>query len=63
MEIIFIALFHEAVTVQKLEDYFDVSRNTILTDIKEIRNKLEKNELALNTAVRSGYVIQGRRRS
>lgn len=59
MEIIFIALFHEAVTVQKLEDYFDVSRNTILTDIKEIRNKLEKNELALNTAVRSGYVIQG----
>lgn len=59
MEIIYIALYHEAVTVQKMEDYFDVSRNTILTDIKEIRKKLEKNELFLNTSVKSGYVIQG----
>lgn len=59
MEIIYIALYHEAVTVQKLEDYFDVSRNTILTDIKEIRKKLEKNALSLDTSVKSGYVIRG----
>ncbi|MEZ3433748.1 MAG: hypothetical protein K1W34_03810 [Lachnospiraceae bacterium] len=36
MEIIYIALYHEAVTVQKMEDYFDVSRNTILTDIGQV---------------------------
>ncbi len=59
MEIIYIALYHEAVTVQKLEDYFDVSRNTILTDIKEIRKKLEKSALSLDTSVKSGYVIRG----
>ena len=60
VEIIYIALYHEAVTVQKLEEYFDVSRNTILTDIKEIRRKLEENELSLSTSVKTGYVIQGK---
>ena len=59
MEIVYIALYHEAVTVQKMEVYFDVSRNTILTDMKEIRRRLEENELSLSTSVKSGYVIQG----
>lgn len=59
IEIIYIALYHDVVTVQKLEDYFDVSRNTILTDIKEVRGELEDSSLSMRSAVKTGYVICG----
>ena len=59
MEIIYIALNDEPVTISKLIDYFDVSKNTILMDVKEIKGELESWGLELSSTIKGGYQIVG----
>ncbi|MDE6475287.1 MAG: BglG family transcription antiterminator, partial [Erysipelotrichaceae bacterium] len=50
---------NERVTVEYLMRYFNVSRNTIFTDLKEVAKKLEEYHLTITTKIKQGYVIQG----
>lgn len=59
MEILFIALNSETVTISRLMDYFEVSKNTALADIKVIREELEASSLSLRSAIKVGYQIEG----
>lgn len=59
VELLYIALNHETVTINKLKDYFDLSKNTILMDIKNLKEELEQKGLSLESSIKSGYVIKG----
>ncbi len=59
MEILFIALSPGAVTIEKMQNLLDVSKNTILTDIKKWKEILNNENLALISTVQAGYYING----
>lgn len=59
MEILFIALNSEIVTIGRLMEYFDVSKNTALADIKALREELGGWSLSLHSAIKAGYQIGG----
>lgn len=59
MGILYISLSREVVTISSLMDYFEVSKNTALTDIKTIREELEEWGLSLHSALKVGYQILG----
>ena len=59
MEIVYIALASEIITINRLIELTDVSKNTILGDIREVRDILEGWGLTLTSAIKSGYLIQG----
>lgn len=59
MELIYILLHYERVTILKMEEFFDVSKNTILTDIKELKTELEGWGLSISSTIKTGYQIQG----
>lgn len=59
MEIVKIALSHEVMTINRMMDLSEVSKNTILGDIKEIRETLKSWGLTLKSNIQYGYLIQG----
>ena len=59
MAILYIALCDEPVTIGRLIDYFDVSKNTVLMDVKEIKAELAEWGLELNSTNRGGYQLSG----
>ncbi len=59
MEMLYIALSSENVTINSLMMLFEVSKNTILKDIKEVRDELERWGLCLNSTIKTGYLITG----
>lgn len=59
MGILYISLSSEVVTISSLMEYFEVSKNTALSDIKMIREELEERGLALHSAIKVGYQILG----
>jgi transcriptional antiterminator len=59
MEIITIALSAENVTINKLIDSYEVSKNTILMDIKEIKDEMNHWGLTMSSTIKSGYLIMG----
>ena len=59
MEILYISLNSETVTIGRLMDSFEVSKNTALADIKMIREELEAWSLSLRSAITVGYQIEG----
>lgn len=59
MEIVYIALSSENITISSLINLFGVSKNTILADIKSIRVMLQGWGLVLSTTIKDGYQVQG----
>lgn len=59
IEYLYIALSAEPVKVEFLIESFDVSYNTIIADIKEIKAYLKDNNIALTSSGKKGYVIYG----
>jgi transcriptional antiterminator len=59
MEFLYITLSHDVITIEKLRDFFDVSKNTILTDIKELKRELEQWNFAVMSTMKTGYYIEG----
>lgn len=59
LELIFISLSTEVVTIEKMQKIFDVSKNTILMDIKEWKAVLHELDIAVVSTIKVGYVLQG----
>lgn len=59
MEIIYIALYHDTVTIDRLRDVFYVSKNTILSDIKSWKQFLKDWHITISSTVKTGYVFKG----
>ncbi len=59
LELVFIALSSCPITINRLIKKSGVSKNTILNDIRAIREELEQWGLTLNSTSKSGYVILG----
>lgn len=59
LEIIYIVLYHKVMNITLLSEILDVSRNTILMDIKEIKNSLKEYDLNLNNYSKGGYILEG----
>lgn len=59
MGILYISLSSKPVTISSLMDYFEISKNTALADIKTIREELEEWGLVLHSTIKMGYQILG----
>lgn len=59
IEILFFLFKDELINVSTFEKIFDVSRNTIIGDIKEVKELLSKYNLGLEYDQHHGYVIEG----
>ena len=59
LELLYITLSDEPVTIGKMTEVLAVSKNTILTDIRAIREELIGWELTLAVTTREGYQITG----
>jgi mannitol operon transcriptional antiterminator len=59
LEIVYIALSSENITIDRLMKLTSVSKNTILGDIKNVRHILERWRLSLSSTIKSGYLILG----
>lgn len=59
VEIFLIALSKESVTIQLITDFLDVSRNTILSDLKKVKSYVLNWGLSLTNSVKNGYEIVG----
>lgn len=54
-----ILLSAEVVTIEKMQNLFDVSKNTILKDIKEWKKILGNQDISIASSIKFGYVLQG----
>lgn len=59
MEIVHIALSSEIITINQLIESSGVSKNTVLSDLKKVREILDRWGLSLHSTIKSGYLIQG----
>ena len=59
MALLHIVLSADSVTISSLMEAFGVSRNTVIADIREIRDALEPIGLVLASTVASGYEVLG----
>lgn len=59
LELLYILLSPEVVTIERMQRLFDVSKNTVLMDIKEWKTVLKKQEIAIVSTIKAGYVLQG----
>ncbi len=59
MEVVHISLSSTNITINCLMELFGVSKNTVLSDIREVRAVLEGWGLTLNSTIKSGYLISG----
>ncbi len=57
--IIWAAVSHKPVTLEALCALFDVSRNTVVTEVGELKNKMTKAGVSLSSRGRSGYRLEG----
>lgn len=59
LELLMILLSAEVVTIEKMQNLFDVSKNTILKDIKEWKKILGNQNISIASSIKFGYVLQG----
>ncbi len=59
LEILILICKKDFININYLEELFDVSRNTIVNDIKEIRKRLKVYNLALEYDNFAGYLVEG----
>lgn len=58
-ECLFILGFNQKIGVKELQNYFKVSRNTILADLKQVNEVISKAKLELKYTASQGYFISG----
>lgn len=59
LEILLLLSKNEFININYFEELFEISRNTVVNDIKEVRKRLSIYNLALEYDTFSGYQIQG----
>lgn len=59
MEMIVLTLSPWPVTIDKLRQQFDVSKNTVQTDIRVWKSRLEEWDLKIGSTVKDGYMLIG----
>lgn len=59
LEILHITLASEAMTIDSFQQMFDVSKNTILQDIKKQKESLKEFNLDIKYSLKHGYFIEG----
>lgn len=59
MIFLYVSLSDKQVTINRLIEIFEVSRNTVIADIRELKQELEPIGLTLVSQPNMGYVIQG----
>ncbi len=59
LEILILLCIRDNINIQYFEEAFNVSRNTVLSDIKEIRKSLSVYNLVLDYDSNRGYIITG----
>lgn len=59
MEVVMIALSDSPMTLEIMRTFFDVSKNTILFDIRDLKSELAGRNIILTSQVKSGYLIEG----
>lgn len=60
IEFLFITLNYKKVIIDDLKNAFDVSRNTILSDLKVVKTEVEaEKELMFCNTIKEGYFIEG----
>lgn len=59
MIFLYVALSDIRTTIGSLMENFEVSRNTIIADIRELKTDLSKAGLRLDSAQRTGYCVEG----
>lgn len=59
LELLLISLSNDLINLTFLKNFFDVSRNTISIDIKNLKDKLSKEKITLLSTQKNGYIIQG----
>lgn len=57
--LLYIALCHKPVTLEDLQRFFDVSKNTILNDIKDWKTQLLAYDIKIDILPRKGYCLGG----
>lgn len=59
LALFYMALSDEVVSIEQFQEMFDVSRNTILADVKKLKEQLAIYPLDLRYSSRQGYSLQG----
>ncbi len=59
MAFILVALSENPVTIPSLMDEFEVSRNTIIADVRELKDEVSAKGVELSSVSNSGYMVQG----
>ena len=60
IEFLFITLNSEKIVIDDLKNAFDVSRNTILSDLKCVKSEIEESgELKFCNSIKQGYYVTG----
>jgi mannitol operon transcriptional antiterminator len=59
MEFFYIALASYPVTIEKMQALFDVSKSTILGDIKELKSEMKLNDIKVCNSIPKGYYFSG----
>ncbi|MBR0598254.1 BglG family transcription antiterminator [Sinanaerobacter chloroacetimidivorans] len=59
LEILYITLSSEIITIEQFQQMFDVSKNTILADIKKQKENLKEFQLDIKYSAKQGYFIEG----
>lgn len=59
LEFFYIALHNKPLNINTFQKLFDVSKNTIASDIRELKESFEHEELSLFSTAKQGYLLQG----
>jgi len=59
MELFYIALASYPITIDKMQTFFDVSKNTVLNDINELKSVMARYDIKVCNSVKKGYYFVG----
>lgn len=59
LELLYITLSSEIISIEKFEQMFDVCHNTILSDIRKQRKNLKEYKIGIKYSAKDGYFVEG----
>lgn len=59
LEFFFIALSNQTININTFQRYFDISKNTVLADIRNLKESFDNDEISLFSTAKQGYILQG----
>lgn len=60
LEFFYIALYNKPLNIYNFQKLFDVSKNTIASDIRELKESFKYEEIILFSKAKQGYLLQGK---